>query len=136
VVLSAPLPATGQHVPVRVGGDAQPDRRAGDRGQHVHSIDAPCLPGGVRGGGMGAHRDPAGGVGGDAQPPPAARDGELLVGIRESTRPQAVRRVQGDSELRDFWEEAGDSAPWLADVDDLLKRLRRSSAGEPPAISP
>ena len=49
---------------------------------------------------------------------------------------QAVSRVREDSELRDFWEEAGDSAPWLADLDDLLKRLRQSSAGEPPAISP
>ncbi len=49
---------------------------------------------------------------------------------------QAVRRVREDSELRDFWEEAGDPAPWLAVVNGLLKRLRQSSAAEPPGVSP
>lgn len=49
---------------------------------------------------------------------------------------EAVSRVREDSELREFWEQAGDSEPWLAGVDDLLERLRRSSAGGPPSISP
>ncbi len=49
---------------------------------------------------------------------------------------EAVSRVREDSELRSFWEDAGDGPHWLADVDDLLARLRESSAGEPVAISP
>jgi hypothetical protein len=49
---------------------------------------------------------------------------------------QAVTRVREDSELRVFWEEAGDSDRWLADVDHLLERLRRSNAGGPPSVSP
>jgi hypothetical protein len=49
---------------------------------------------------------------------------------------QAVGRVREDSELRQFWEQAGDSASWVADVDDLLARLRRSSAGAPPSLLP
>jgi uncharacterized protein DUF4259 len=49
---------------------------------------------------------------------------------------QAVSRVRDDSELRLFWENAGDAAPWFADLADLLDRLNRSSAGEPPAVSP
>jgi hypothetical protein len=49
---------------------------------------------------------------------------------------QAVRRVREESELRDLWEDAGDSAQWLAGLDDLLSRLARSSAGSPPSVSP
>jgi hypothetical protein len=49
---------------------------------------------------------------------------------------EAVSRVREDSELRSFWEDAGDCPQWLAGVDDLLARLRESNAGEPPAISP
>jgi hypothetical protein len=49
---------------------------------------------------------------------------------------QAVSRVREDSELRRFWDEEGDGAHWLADIDDLLERLRRSNAGDPPAVSP
>ena len=39
-------------------------------------------------------------------------------------------------ELRDLCEAAGDRAQWLAEVDDLLSRLSRSSAGNPPSVSP
>jgi hypothetical protein len=49
---------------------------------------------------------------------------------------ETVGRVREDSALRQFWERVGDSASWLADVDDLLERLRRSSAGEPPSLLP
>lgn len=49
---------------------------------------------------------------------------------------KAVSRVREESELRDLWEAAGDSSQWLAEVDDLLSRLGRSSAGSPPSMSP
>jgi hypothetical protein len=49
---------------------------------------------------------------------------------------QAVSRVREDSELRELWEEAGDCPHWLAEVDDLVSRLGRSSAGSPPSLSP
>ena len=49
---------------------------------------------------------------------------------------QAVTRVREESELRDLWEDAGDRSRWLAEVDDLLSRLGRSSAGSPPSVSP
>jgi hypothetical protein len=49
---------------------------------------------------------------------------------------QAVGRVREESELRDYWEDIGDSAQWLAEVDDLLARLGRSSFGSPPSLSP
>ena len=49
---------------------------------------------------------------------------------------QAVSRVRDESELRDLWEGAGDRSQWLAEVDDLLSRLGRSSAGSPPSVSP
>jgi hypothetical protein len=49
---------------------------------------------------------------------------------------QAVTRVREESELRDSWEATGDPSQWLAEVDALVSRLARSSAGSPPAISP
>ena len=49
---------------------------------------------------------------------------------------QAVTRVREESELRDHWAASGDDSQWLADVDDLLSRLGRSSAGSPPSVSP
>lgn len=49
---------------------------------------------------------------------------------------EAVSRVREDSELRRFWEQTGDSGRWLAGVDDLLARLRQSSVGGPPSLSP
>ncbi len=49
---------------------------------------------------------------------------------------QAVTRVREESELRDLREAAGDRAQWLAEVDDLVSRLGRSSAGSPPSVSP
>jgi Domain of unknown function (DUF4259) len=49
---------------------------------------------------------------------------------------QAVGRVRAESELRNLWEDAGDRSQWLAEVDDLLSRLGRSSAGNPPSLSP
>jgi hypothetical protein len=49
---------------------------------------------------------------------------------------QAVTRVREESELRDYWQATGDCSRWLADVDDLLSRLARSSAGSPPSVSP
>ncbi len=49
---------------------------------------------------------------------------------------QAVSRVREESELRDLWEESEDHSQWLAEVDGLLARLGRSSAGSPPAVSP
>lgn len=48
---------------------------------------------------------------------------------------QAITRVREESELRDLWEDSEDCAQWLAEVDHLLSRLRRSSAGSPPRIS-
>jgi hypothetical protein len=49
---------------------------------------------------------------------------------------QAVTRVREESELRDHWERTGDCSRWLAEVNDLLLRLGRSSAGGPPSVSP
>jgi hypothetical protein len=49
---------------------------------------------------------------------------------------EAVTRVRDESELRNHWDDTGDSSQWLAEVTDLLARLRRSSAGSPPAVSP
>ena len=49
---------------------------------------------------------------------------------------QAVSRVREESELRDLWEGSEDQARWLAEIDGLLERLARSSAGSPPAMSP
>ena len=49
---------------------------------------------------------------------------------------EAVSRVRDESELRDAWEAAGDCSQWLAEVDGLLARLGRSSAGSPPSVSP
>ncbi len=49
---------------------------------------------------------------------------------------QAVTRVRQESELRDVWEESGELREWLAEVDDLLGRLERSSAGSPPSVTP
>jgi hypothetical protein len=49
---------------------------------------------------------------------------------------QAVSRVREDSELRDLWEESGDCPQWLDEIDGLLARLDRSSAGSPPSVAP
>ena len=49
---------------------------------------------------------------------------------------QAVSRVREESELCALREAAGDRSQWLADVNDLLSRLERSSAGSPPSVSP
>jgi hypothetical protein len=49
---------------------------------------------------------------------------------------QAVSRVRNESELRDQWEEAEDCPRWLAEVDELVARLERASAGSPPSVSP
>ena len=49
---------------------------------------------------------------------------------------QAVTRVREESELRDHWERTGHCSRWLAEVNDLLSRLGRSSAGRPPSVSP
>jgi hypothetical protein len=49
---------------------------------------------------------------------------------------QAVARVREESELRDLREAAGLRSQWLAEVDDLVSRLGRSSAGSPPSVSP
>lgn len=74
----------------------------------------------------------------------AARQ-RLQLRSGESSRPhadeielvvQAISRVREESELRELWEVAGDRAQWLAEVDDLLSRLGRSSAGSPPSVSP
>jgi hypothetical protein len=49
---------------------------------------------------------------------------------------QAVARVRDESELRDLWDASEDRSRWLAEVDDLMSRLGRSSAGSPPSVSP
>lgn len=49
---------------------------------------------------------------------------------------QAVTRIREESELREVWEQSGDESQWLAEVDDLLARLGRSSAGSPPSVTP
>ncbi len=49
---------------------------------------------------------------------------------------QAVSRVRDESELRDLWDDSEDGPRWLAEVDYLLSRLARSSAGSPPSVSP
>lgn len=49
---------------------------------------------------------------------------------------EAVTRVRDESELRDEWERAEDHSLWLAAVNDLLSRLERSGAGDPPSVSP
>ncbi|HEX3976021.1 MAG TPA: DUF4259 domain-containing protein [Solirubrobacteraceae bacterium] len=49
---------------------------------------------------------------------------------------QAVTRVREESELRDRWESTGDGSQWLTEVNELLSRLGRSSAGDPPYVSP
>jgi hypothetical protein len=49
---------------------------------------------------------------------------------------QAVTRVRDESELRDHWEGTGDCPRWLAEINDLLSRLGRSSAAGPPSVSP
>jgi hypothetical protein len=49
---------------------------------------------------------------------------------------EAVSRARNESELRDVWEAGGDCSQWLAEVDGLLARLGRSSAGSPPSVSP
>ena len=50
----------------------------------------------------------------------------------------AVQRVRAESELREVWAEAaGDrDNEWLNAIDDLIARLRRSSAGDPATLSP
>jgi hypothetical protein len=48
----------------------------------------------------------------------------------------AVDRVRQESALRDLWEPDDEYPRWLADLDDLLSRLGRSSAGRPPSVSP
>ncbi len=37
---------------------------------------------------------------------------------------KAVARVKSDSELKELWEESDDYDNWVADVEDLLDRLR------------
>ena len=59
---------------------------------------------------------------------PHADEVELAVG--------AVTRVREESELRDHWEDTEDLSRWLAELNDLLSRLGRSSAGSPPSLSP
>jgi hypothetical protein len=49
---------------------------------------------------------------------------------------QAVTRGREESELRNHWERTGDYSRWLAEVNDLLSRLGRSSAGGAPSVSP
>lgn len=49
---------------------------------------------------------------------------------------QAVSRVRDESELRDLWEATGDCPHWLAELDGLISRLGRSSAGSPPSVLP
>ncbi len=51
---------------------------------------------------------------------------------------QAVQRVRVESELRDLWDETAEDQAnaWLREVDDLLSRLGRSSAGDPATLSP
>lgn len=48
----------------------------------------------------------------------------------------AVSRVREESRLRELWEASGDRARWWVEVDDLLARLGRSSAGSPPSLAP
>ncbi len=51
---------------------------------------------------------------------------------------EAVSRVRAESELREVWDETvGDREnEWLDAIDDLIARLRRSSAGDPATLSP
>jgi hypothetical protein len=37
---------------------------------------------------------------------------------------KAVSRVKSDSELKELWEESDDYDNWVADVEDLIDRLR------------
>ena len=79
-------------------------------------------------------------------PPLAGRSREVFVDVEEGGSGdvadevelaiQAVTRVREESELRDLWEDSEDCSQWLAEVDHLLSRLRRSSAGSPPSVSP
>jgi hypothetical protein len=50
----------------------------------------------------------------------------------------AVQRVRAESELSELWDEDvdGRAGRWLGEVDDLIARLRHSSAGEPATLSP
>ena len=49
---------------------------------------------------------------------------------------EAVTLIRTEGALRQIWEDAGDDGPWSVALDDLLARLRRSSAGSPPSLSP
>ena len=50
---------------------------------------------------------------------------------------QAVARVRLEGELRELWDESADDQDmWLAEIDDLIARLQRSAAGDPPTLSP
>lgn len=51
---------------------------------------------------------------------------------------QAVSRVRAESELREFWDDAGEGQEneWLHEVDDLIARLGRSGARDRATLSP
>jgi hypothetical protein len=51
---------------------------------------------------------------------------------------QAVTRVRSESELQERWEETdgGPDNQWLREVDDLIRRLKRSGSGDPATLSP
>ena len=50
----------------------------------------------------------------------------------------AVQRVRAESELRELWDEDVDGRTdrWLAEIDDLIARLRHSGAGDPATLAP
>jgi hypothetical protein len=49
---------------------------------------------------------------------------------------EAVNLIRAEGALRKIWEDAGDYGPWSVELDDLLARLGRSSAGSPLSLSP
>ncbi|MGH2889865.1 MAG: DUF4259 domain-containing protein [Solirubrobacteraceae bacterium] len=49
---------------------------------------------------------------------------------------EAVTLIRTEGALAEIWEHAGDYGPWSVELDDLLARLGRSSAGSPPSLSP
>jgi Domain of unknown function (DUF4259) len=49
---------------------------------------------------------------------------------------EAVTLIRAEGALREIWEGEGDFDEWSGELDDLIARLGRSSAGSPPSLTP